>query len=346
MLLKESLNIKMIDISVVIPVYKCEKYLEKCVLSILDGGMENIEILLIDDGSPDSSGALCDRLCEEYECVSVFHKENEGPSRARNLGIDKAKGKYLCFVDSDDFLEQNSLFNMYEKAESESAEISIFGLIIDVEGSKSYNVTDGTYIITEENKNSHFESLKDKCLLDSCCNKLYLADFVKKSGVLMPDGELFEDTYFNLMLWQKLSKCAVFEDCYYHYLQRANKSITKHFGPDKLRFLKDRVSLMLSVTEGLEAFCHYYYVKYVMSFLCDSFIKGSGIKGKPRKFLIKNEISCNEFKVASEKALAKNVNGKLLVWVAKSHSYILISLFLRLSCFIKYRLQKLYFKVK
>lgn len=336
----------MLDISVIIPVYKCEKYIEKCVLSVLDGGMENIEILLVEDGSPDGSGTVCDRICEKYEKIKVFHKENGGPSSARNLGIDKAKGKYLCFVDSDDFLEENALFNMFQKAEKESAEISIFGLIIDVEGSKSYNVSDGTYILNEENKNSHFESLKDKCLLDSCCNKLYLTEFVKNSGILMPEGEYFEDTYFNLMLWQKFSKCAVFEDCYYHYLQRSNESITKRFNPEKLDFLKSRVSLMLTVAKGLEEFCHYYYVKYVLSFLCDSFIKGSGLNGKERKKLIKSEIETADFKNASKKALAKTRSGKLLVGVAKTGSYILISLFLRFSCFIKYRLNKLYFKVK
>ena len=346
MLPKENLNIKMVDVSVIIPVYNTEKYLEKCVLSVLNGGMKNIEILLIDDGSPDGSGALCDRLCEEYENVYVFHKENGGLSSARNLGIDKAKGRYLCFVDSDDFLEENSLLNMFKHAESESSEISIFGLIIDVEGSGCYKVSDGNYLITEENKNVHFKSLKDKCLLDSCCNKLYLAEFVKESGVLMPEGEFFEDTYFNLKLWGKLIKCAVFEDCYYHYLQRNSESITKCFNPKKLNFLKERVSQMLSVTKGLESFCYYYYVKYVLSFLCDSFIKGSDIKGKQRRHLIKSEIKSQDFKNASKKATSESHSGKVLVSVAKSNSYLLISLFLRLSCFIKYRLNKLYFKVK
>ena len=103
----------MIDVSVIIPVYKTEKYLEKCVLSVLKGGMDNIEILLIDDGSPDGSGALCDALRDKYEKINVFHKENGGLSSARNLGINKAKGKYLCFVDSDDFLEEQALFNMF-----------------------------------------------------------------------------------------------------------------------------------------------------------------------------------------------------------------------------------------
>ena len=336
----------MVDVSIIIPVYKTEKYLEKCVLSVLKGGMENIEILLIDDGSPDGSGALCDSLSEKYDKITVFHKENGGLSSARNLGIDKAKGKYLCFVDSDDFLEENSLLNMVEKAEEKSAEISVFGLIIDVEGSSSYKVCDGSYLINEETKNVHFESLKDKCLLDSCCNKLYLTEFVKNSGVLMPIGEFFEDTYFNLLLWQKMNSCAVFDECYYHYLQRANESITKCFNPDKLALLKERVNLMLSVTQGLEAFCYYYYVKYVLSFLCDSFIKNSGVNAKERKVLIINEIKSTAFKEASKRARAKTKSGKLIVGVAKTNSYSLICLFLKVSCFVKYRLNKLYFKVK
>ncbi len=336
----------MIDISVVIPVFKTEKYLEKCVLSVLNGGIENLEILLVDDGSPDGSGVLCDRLSQQYDKVKVFHKENGGLSSARNLGISKAKGKYLCFVDSDDFLEKDSLYNMFKKAESESADISIFGLIIDIEGSHKTFVSDGTYTLSQENKDSRFMALKDKCLIDSCCNKLYLSEFIRTSGVLMPEGEYFEDTYFNLMLWGKFSKCAVFDDCYYHYVQRKTGSITKTFSPDKLGDLKNRVSLMLSVTKGQEPFCYYYYVKYVMSFLCDSFIKGSNITARERKALIKNEIYSDEFKEAAKKALAITRSGKILVAFAKSDFYPIISAFLRLSCFIKYNLNKLYFKVK
>lgn len=335
----------MTDISVIIPVYNTEKYLEKCVLSVLEGGVENIEILLIDDGSDDGSGHLCDRLAEKSGKIKVFHKENGGLSSSRNLGISKAKGKYLCFIDSDDFLEKNSLFNMLKKAESQKAEISVFGLIIDIPNSYKKFVSDGDYTLTQENKDSHFISLKEKCLLDSCCNKLYLTSFVKKSGITFPFREYFEDTYFNLMLWERFSKCAVFDDCYYHYVKRKTKSLTRNFDTNKLKVLKSRVSLMLNVTKGLEDFCYYYYVKYVLSVLCDSFIKGANILKPQRKALIKKEINSDEFKGAAKKAKADTKSGKLLVSVAKSGFYPIIFIFLRLSCFIKYNLIEIYFKV-
>ena len=97
-------------ISVIVPVYNIENYLERCVNSIREQTYNNLEILLVDDGSTDSSGALCDRFAEADERIRVFHKENGGSSSARNLGIAEAKGEYLGFVDSDDYISAN----MYE----------------------------------------------------------------------------------------------------------------------------------------------------------------------------------------------------------------------------------------
>lgn len=342
---KENLFTDMTDISVIIPVYNTEKYLKKCVLSVLNGGVEDIEILLIDDGSTDNSGALCDHLAEKYHKIKVFHKENEGLSETRNLGIKKAEGKYLCFIDSDDFLEEGSLFKMLKKAESKKAEISVFGLIIDMEGSFKEFVFDGSYILTQENKNSHFISLKDKCLLDSCCNKLYLTSFVRESGVLMPNGEYFEDTYFNLCLWNKFSKCAVFSDCYYHYLKRKEKSITKCFDYGKLDDLKKRVSLMFKVTSGLDSFLNFYYVKYVLSFLSDTFLSEARLSARERKALIKKETCSKQFKNAAKNANSYTKSGKVLIFIGRCSFYPIIYLFLGLSCFVKYKLIKFYFRV-
>ena len=95
-------------ISVIVPVYNIEKYLERCVNSIREQTYTNLEILLVDDGSTDSSGTICDKFAEEDNRVRVFHKENGGSSSARNLGIAEAKGEYLGFVDSDDYISANT----------------------------------------------------------------------------------------------------------------------------------------------------------------------------------------------------------------------------------------------
>lgn len=105
------------SISVIIPVYKVEDYLERCVSSVLNQTMGGIEIILVDDGSPDGCPVICDRYAEQYENIRVFHKENGGLSSARNVGIKKAEGKYIFFLDSDDWLDENGLERLYTVAE-------------------------------------------------------------------------------------------------------------------------------------------------------------------------------------------------------------------------------------
>ena len=93
-------------ISVIVPVYKAEAYLHRCVDSILAQTFQDFEVLLIDDGSPDRSGEICDEYARKDKRVRVFHKENGGVSSARNMGLDNARGEYVCFVDSDDWLDE------------------------------------------------------------------------------------------------------------------------------------------------------------------------------------------------------------------------------------------------
>ena len=103
-------------ISVIVPVYNTEKYLDRCIQSILSQTYSNIEILLIDDGSTDSSGAICDKYAEQDSRVRVFHKANGGVSSARNMGLDKAKGTWFTFVDSDDWIDMDMYEQMYNAA--------------------------------------------------------------------------------------------------------------------------------------------------------------------------------------------------------------------------------------
>ncbi|MCQ2387267.1 MAG: glycosyltransferase [Clostridia bacterium] len=116
----ESLN-KKIDISVIVPVFNAEKYLNKCIESVIKQEKITFEIILVDDGSTDNSSKICDEYSNKYDCVKVIHKENGGVSSARNTGIKNASGKYCCFVDSDDFLLENALCNMYKAIEENNS---------------------------------------------------------------------------------------------------------------------------------------------------------------------------------------------------------------------------------
>lgn len=114
-------------ISIIIPVYNVEKYLEKCIQSITQQTYTNLEIILIDDGSSDSSGRICDEFAKNDSRIKVIHKTNEGVSKARNVGIDNATGQYIVFVDSDDYVAKNYISVLYEDLIENNADISICG---------------------------------------------------------------------------------------------------------------------------------------------------------------------------------------------------------------------------
>lgn len=101
-------------ISVIVPVFKVEQYLKRCVSSILNQSYKNIEIILVDDGSPDNCPEICDDLSSKYSNITVIHKKNGGLSSARNAGLEKCNGRYISFVDSDDFIDKNFINRLYE----------------------------------------------------------------------------------------------------------------------------------------------------------------------------------------------------------------------------------------
>ena len=118
---------KQVMISVIIPVYNSEKYLHKCIDSVLAQSYTNFELILVNDGSTDGSGKICDEYAEKDERVGVFHKENGGVSSARNFGIDNAKGEYICFVDSDDWLNEHMYITLIRSIEESNCDISYCG---------------------------------------------------------------------------------------------------------------------------------------------------------------------------------------------------------------------------
>lgn len=115
----------MAKVSVIVPCYKVEKFLPKCIETLISQTLEDIEIILVDDGSPDSSGLICDRAAETDERVKVIHKKNGGVSAARNDGLDAAKGQYVIFVDSDDYMPANALEILHTRAEATHADVVV-----------------------------------------------------------------------------------------------------------------------------------------------------------------------------------------------------------------------------
>ena len=113
------------EISVIVPIYKLEQYLEECVDSLIEQTYKNIEIILVDDGSPDNCGAICDRYAEQDDRIQVIHKKNGGLSDARNAGLDIASGEYVLFIDSDDNVSVDMVEELYGAIKKQNADISV-----------------------------------------------------------------------------------------------------------------------------------------------------------------------------------------------------------------------------
>ena len=210
-------------VSIIIPVYNVEKYLKDCVHSVLQQTYMNIEIILVDDGSTDGSRQLCDDLQKSSSKITVLHKKNGGLSDARNCGIDRANGKYICFIDSDDFIANDYIESM-KKHMGEEVKISACGYCHYYDSGKKVKVN-------HENICQYFKGIKAQKYLNiigyfnvSACNKLFEKDLF--DGIRFPVGKKSEDWYVMYRLIEKAGGIFYDANIKYYYRQR-NGSITK-----------------------------------------------------------------------------------------------------------------------
>lgn len=239
-----------IKISVIMPVYKVEKYVGKAIESILSQTLSEFEFLIIDDGSPDKSGEICDEYAGKDQRIKVIHKENGGSSTARNMAIDMSKGKYLYFLDADDWAEPSMLEEMYELAEMNQAQLVIAGFYIDTYFShetyitSNYIPTENKTYITKESFRKDAYRLFDKNLLYTPWNKLYLTDYLKENKCYFPKM-LWDDFPFNLNVIQNIERVAITTQQYYHFLRARSESETAKYIPEVYEKREEEHSWML-----------------------------------------------------------------------------------------------------
>lgn len=213
------------EISIIVPVYKVEKYLDRCVRSILNQTFRDFECILVDDGSPDRSGAMCDEWAKRDARIRVVHKENGGASSARNSGLDVAEGRYIAFIDSDDWVHKEMLAILYRLIVREKVRMA-FGRM---------KIVNRENFLHKENKKINYKIMTKKDLLDrffrihgepsvyGIWGGLYTADFFEKYRFI--EGRMNED----IETWYQLCKyCdrAVYTDFVLYYYYRNGNSVT------------------------------------------------------------------------------------------------------------------------
>ena len=208
-------------ISVIVPVYKVEPYLDRCVQSIVGQTYKNLEIILVDDGSPDNCPAMCDAWAERDSRVRVIHKTNGGLSDARNAGMDAATGEYIAFVDSDDWIEPVMYEELLKRSKSTGSDIvSCDAVRVWADGTPSKKMVR----VAEDrvmNKSEAMQALiQASSLIQTVWNKLYKSFVAKK--IQFEKGKLHEDEFWSWQVVAQASRVATTSGAYYNYFQRPN----------------------------------------------------------------------------------------------------------------------------
>ena len=211
-------------ISVVIPVYKVEKYLNECVQSVLLQTYENLQVILVDDGSPDRCGEMCDKWADKDHRIQVIHKKNGGLSDARNAGLAVAAGAYIAFVDSDDWIAPQMYEVMLKTIKEQNADIVACG-IVNTYGDRQILYTP-PYCIGSSEKFLRM-IYEDTVFSVSAWNKLYRKSCW--SNFQFPKGKLCEDAFTTFLLVDNANKIVQISEAFYYYRIRENSIMTSGF---------------------------------------------------------------------------------------------------------------------
>jgi len=250
-------------ISVIVPVYKVEAYLDKCIASITGQTYRNLEILLVDDGSPDGSGAICDAWAEKDSRIRVIHKENQGAGAARNTGLDLAQGDYVSMIDSDDYLE----CHMYEHLLGLMNDgVDVAECTIELTQDDCLQMDDGSAakILVADREEAMRLHIRDEVFCQTPPNKLYRRSTIGDARFLV--GNLIDDEFFTYKVIGKARKLAHSSAKMYAYRQQPGSAMHKPFSLRRLQGIQGKQLRLQYLEENMPALVQ--EAKYDLFFTC------------------------------------------------------------------------------
>ena len=293
------------EISVIVPVYKAEQYLERCVKSILEQTYQNFELILVDDGSPDGSPILCDKWAEKDSRVHVIHKENGGASSARNAGLKIAKGNWIAFADSDDWLDRTALKTLYDLANQYNVPMAIGGMRVVQEYTDAQTVAkQETVVLSRADLMSRFFRLNGEPDTHSVCATLIRRDILEAYYFI--EGKMNEDVEACYYLARKCEGAVYTNKPVYFYFKNVEGVTNSGFSKKKL----DLLDVWDIVQKQVEQFTPEY------SYACE-------MNCKRARFTLLTQMSLNgydhhdPFMVETKRKLKREVRGafwELMKW--------------------------------
>lgn len=309
-------------ISVIVPVYNVENYLNKCIDSIINQSYENLEIILVDDGSTDSSGYICDQYKEKDSRIIVLHKINGGLSDARNCGLEVASGDYIGFVDSDDYINRKFYEVLYEGMKKTESKVAIANICHEFPD-KMQRTNYKTAVL--KSTKQFFDVCIVGELMMSVCNKLFCKDLLL--GKSFKKGKKYEDIYFFPDWVFDVRTACICEGAKYHYIERVGSITQSKFTPSMMDKIDASINLLTSIERNLPE--QKIYGEFTLWWSCKSLLE---------MILLENDL-----KNKKEEKIIRSYLLKMSFLIVKNP---LLSFKQKLATFILLGNKDLYFKLK
>lgn len=246
-------------VSVIVPVYNTEKYLEECIRSIVGQTYQELEILIINDGSVDGSGSICKKWEKLDQRIKYIEKRHEGQGAARNLGVQSASGEYLIFVDSDDYIDKNLIHTVHEHIVKEQADICIYAHYWI--GDKKVKKLLGYKTAQGQNAKAHKELLGN--MTPIMCDKMYSSRLIKGTNITM-SNRMCEDLVLNAQLCIKAEKVCMLDIPLYYYRYKREGNLSTDYG--RYPEVEESIGELLNTFHGEGNFERYWIQLYIISF--------------------------------------------------------------------------------
>lgn len=315
-------------ISIIVPIYKVENYIHKCIDSLVNQTYKNIEIILVDDGSPDNCGKICDKYANRDERIKVIHKENGGLSAARNDGMDICRGEYIMFVDSDDYISYSFCEDLMNAIVENDADIAICNVnrFVESEPVKEDKIELETKVYNSKETIYNLISVGD--YYDCAWGKIYSRKILE--GIYFPVGRIYEDSATTYKLYYKASKVAVLNAKHYYYLTKRADSIvgttyTKKKQNDNYLAINERNEYLVDVLPEMKDTINAGYIRNALTLIErtylseDSELINSEIMGEIEKRI--NDILKNIDKNSFENILSNYKLTSLYLFLENKQIY-------------------------
>jgi glycosyltransferase involved in cell wall biosynthesis len=302
--------------SIIIPVYKVEQYLRRCIESVLNQTYVDFEMILVDDGSPDNCGVICEEYALLDNRIRVIHQNNKGLSEARNSGLKIAKGEYILFADSDDYVDIDWIQSFLPFV-SNKHDNFVFGGFISQRNEEEVFVYDS--IEANQYSVDEFVRLHIESKAGFACNTLYYRDVIIDNNLKFSRDVVVEDLPFNLEYLKYMNYLNFTGESHYHYVQYSHETLSKKYFPDGYRKWQEKFSALINFInekaesqEYLKREVATYYLYHFLNSLNNTFDSRNN-KNLFLKILYNSAVvNSSEFQMCLQYADASNENGKYI----------------------------------